>query len=98
MNLLSDWLASNPLGTRCAAVAQIATASGVTSPAVRHWINGTRPLPISKASIVESCTGIPCEALFPEVHWVRDDEGRVTGYRVDLHASVATSEPTACLE
>lgn len=95
MTPLTDWLESHPLGNRGAAVTTVATAVGVTAPAVRHWINGTRTLPLSKAYTVERCTGVPCEDLCPGVEWERDDLGRVTGYRVPLPALDAVTKAPA---
>ena len=67
-----------------------ALARGVgASPAYLYQIatnwNGKRPSP-ELAKRIEEFSGIRCETLRPDLKWVRDAEGAVTGYFSPLDA------------
>lgn len=60
-----------------------------TSPAYLYQIatgwNGKRPSPeLSKR--IEENSGVRCEILRPDLSWVRDKDGRITGYFSPLDA------------
>jgi DNA-binding transcriptional regulator YdaS (Cro superfamily) len=60
-----------------------------TSPAYLYQIatgwKGKRPSP-DLAKRIESASGIRCETLRPDLQWMRDKEGNVTGYFSPLDA------------
>lgn len=88
---LRDWVSAHPIGQRGTAIARIAEATAVTPAAVRHWLSGLRDLPADKCPLIETAIGVSCEALRPDLRWERNEQGRVTGYRVPLLALPAAS-------
>lgn len=60
--------------------AALARVCRVTKQAVAHW----RIVPEDRCHFVEAATGLRCEALRPDVQWVRDSAGMVTGYTVQV--------------
>lgn len=93
MNLI-DYVRAFPRDARKAAIAGIANGIGVSAPAVRHWINGIRGIPLDQCGALEKATNgqVRCEELRNDVQWLRDDAGTVTGYVVPV---AAHPEPSA---
>lgn len=52
----------------------LADAAGVSIQAAYQWINGDRPVPATRAPLIEKATGVLCEDLCPGVPWalIRD--------------------------
>lgn len=65
MKSLQEWVDK---GGRAADLARI---TNTPASNVSDWINGKRPIPQNKAPIVASFTGVPVEALKPDVTWLR---------------------------
>lgn len=51
---------------------------------VWDWLNRDSGAPLEFCPAIEALTGVRCEQLRGDVTWARDDEGRVTGYAVEL--------------
>lgn len=49
--------------------AALAALTHVSRAAVYQWINGERPVPASRAPVIEQATGERCEDLCPSVPW-----------------------------
>lgn len=47
------------------------------------WLKRKNP-PEDLCPAIEIATGVTCERLRPDVEWVRDQEGLVTGYHVPV--------------
>jgi DNA-binding transcriptional regulator YdaS (Cro superfamily) len=62
---------------------------GVSPSLVWQWLNDRRPLPPEYCPVLESKTGIRCEALLPGMTWTRNQSGVVTGYHVPLNGEAA---------
>jgi len=54
---LDAWLKSLPIEMRARAIQRIAKRCEVTTPAVRHWRNGTRRIPAEKCQTVVDESG-----------------------------------------
>lgn len=63
-------------------VGKLAVAIGVAQTAVSNW--KSRGVPLDQCPAIERATGVPCQSLRPDVTWLRDGEGQVTGYHVPL--------------
>lgn len=63
-------------------VGELASAIGVTQTAVSNW--RSRGVPLAQCPAIERATGIRCHELRPDVTWLRDSDGQVTGYHVPL--------------
>lgn len=50
-------------------VQELAEIAGVSVAAVYQWIKGERPVPATKAPLIEKATGVPAEKLCPAVPW-----------------------------
>lgn len=61
--------------------AGFAASLGITQSAVSQW-GGTAPLQHCPA--IEKQYGAKCEVLRPDVTWIRDKDGAITGYHVPL--------------
>lgn len=56
---LDSWLKSLPTEARARAIQRIAKRCEVSTPAVRHWRNGTRRIPAEKCqAVVDESGGI----------------------------------------
>lgn len=95
---LRTWVSSHPIGERGLVIDRIASAAGVKPAAVRHWLGGLRELPSERCPAIEAATGVSCDDLRPDLSWDRDDQGRVTGYRVVLAPCDAVCETAASAE
>lgn len=60
----------------------VAESLGETPQVINNWKR--RGVPLAKCARIETVYGIRCEAIHPHVNWLRDTEGRVTGYCVEL--------------
>lgn len=63
-------------------VGKLASAIGVAQTAVSNW--KSRGVPVEQCPAIERSTGVPCHELRPDVSWLRDGAGQVTGYHVPL--------------
>jgi DNA-binding transcriptional regulator YdaS (Cro superfamily) len=63
----------------------LALRVGVTPQAVSQWVTGRRPIPAERCPAIELAVRVKCEELRPDLHWNRDESGRVTGYQVPLN-------------
>lgn len=61
----------------------LAELVGVSPPSVHEWIS-RGIAPPDRCPAIESATGVRCEDLRPDLGWERNQDGRVTGYRVPL--------------
>ncbi|MGP1666050.1 MAG: transcriptional regulator [Rhodanobacter sp.] len=70
-----------------AAGSQLALANklGIKSPSIDGWHRDG--VPLARCASVEALTGVPCEALRPDVTWTRDEDRNVTGYHVPVRAA-----------
>lgn len=63
----------------------LAKRLGVSYQAVQKWVaNG---VPADRCAAVESATGVRCEELRPDLQWLRNEAGEVTGYTVPVRAA-----------
>jgi len=77
--------------TAIAALAKAAVIAGGSSAIAKlvradagvaaQWMCGEAVLPAEHCSAIEALTDVPCEALRPDLHWIRVD-GEVLGYLV----------------
>lgn len=67
---------------------------GVKQGHIWDWIYSNGLPPPLHCPAIESCTGVVCEELRPDLDWERED-GRVTGYRVRLPAPAGEPAPSA---
>jgi DNA-binding transcriptional regulator YdaS (Cro superfamily) len=67
--------------------AALATAVGVTPGLIYQWLSGLRPLAAHHCPAIERATGVTCEDLRPDLNWLRDESGAVTGYQVPTRAA-----------
>ena len=58
--------------------AALAKVAQVSVQAAYQWINGERPVPASRAPLIERATGILSEELCPGVPWALIREGKET--------------------
>ncbi len=65
---------------------KLADMIGVRQSAVSNWM-ARGAIPEDQCAAIERATGIRCEDLRPDVTWVRDAAGRVTGYTVPVRAA-----------
>ena len=54
---------------------------------IYQWLSGIRPLAAHHCPAIERATGVTCEDLRPDLHWLRDESGAVTGYQVPTRAA-----------
>lgn len=71
------------IGTR----AKLARACSQPPQAVTRWLRSGR-VPARRALAIEAATGgkVTCQDLRPDVEWLIDDSGTVTGYHVRVDA------------
>lgn len=66
----------------------LARAIGTKQGHIWTWLNrdGGR-VPLDRCAAVEAATAgkVPCEALRPDVQWLRDADGSVIGYQVSVN-------------
>ena len=62
----------------------LADLLGVSRSFVNQIAQGERPFPPERCPRIESELGIACEDLRPDVLWVRDASGKVTGYQIAI--------------
>jgi DNA-binding transcriptional regulator YdaS (Cro superfamily) len=67
--------------------AALAAALRVNPALVHQWRKGRRPLAEHHCPAIEAITGVRCEELRPDVQWLRDEAGQVTGYQVPIRAA-----------
>lgn len=67
--------------------AALAAALRVNPALVHQWRKGRRPLALRHCPAIEAATGVRCEELRPDVEWIRDESGAVTGYQVPTRAA-----------
>jgi DNA-binding transcriptional regulator YdaS (Cro superfamily) len=72
---------------------QTALASALSTPErlVRQghiwaWLNRDEKAPAEHCPAIETLTGVVVERLRPDLEWVRDENGKPTGYHVRLAA------------
>ncbi|AKO18930.1 YdaS family helix-turn-helix protein [Xanthomonas oryzae] len=63
--------------------ATLARALGIKQPSICGWYKRGQ-VPSAQCPAIEALTGVSCEQLRPDVHWHRDEAGRVTAYSVPL--------------
>lgn len=80
----------NPAGL-AAALAPFGT---ITQQAIYKW--RASGIPIDRAPLIEVASDgcVKCDDLRPDVEWIRDESGNVTGYNVPV-ALVETPKTTA---
>jgi DNA-binding transcriptional regulator YdaS (Cro superfamily) len=80
----------NPAVVRAADIAggqsALARIVGVKQGHVWDWIYSTGLPPPVHCPAIEIATGVTCEELRADLLWERDDDRRVTAYRVPLSA------------
>lgn len=81
---LRTWIDSHPRNERKSAVGAVAAACSVGKSSVTHWASGIRKLRPEHCPAIEGLTGVKCEELCPEVTWLRDSAGNVSGYQVHI--------------
>lgn len=66
---LEEYISRAPRTERTALREAIATHCDVTEPAVRHWANGTRDVPVSQAVKIQNFTDgeVSISDLIPEL-------------------------------
>lgn len=62
-------------------VSKLADSLGVSQSVVSNW-KARGQIPAERCPHIEAATSIPCEQLRPDLDWLRDDGGAVTGYCV----------------
>lgn len=62
-------------------VSKLAAALGVSQSVVSNW-KARGQVPADRCPAIEAVTTIPCEQLRPDLDWLRDEAGVVTGYCV----------------
>lgn len=70
--------------TRPGGHAGIGRELNVTEGMVRHWSDNRRPIAAAHCPALERLLGIQCEQLRPDLAWIRNNEGQVTGHYVPL--------------
>jgi DNA-binding transcriptional regulator YdaS (Cro superfamily) len=65
----------------------IVAACGVSQSLVSHWCTGLLTITPDKCPNVEAVSGVRCEALRPDLMWIRDEAGAVTHYAVPVRAA-----------
>lgn len=70
------------LKKRAGSMRVLAESLGESQQTVNNWMR--RGVPCGKCARIEEVYGIRCEDIHPNVTWIRDEAGRVTGYCVDL--------------
>lgn len=68
------------------ALAKLLSAGGrkVSQGHIWAWLKRDGRPPEDMCPAIETATGVRCERLRSDVHWVRDDGGLVTGYHVPV--------------
>jgi len=64
-------------------VSKLAVALGVSQNVVSNWKKRGKA-PAARCPYIEAVTGVTCEMLRPDLQWLRNDEGAVTGYCVQI--------------
>lgn len=66
----------------------LAKAIGASPQQVQQWLYGKRPVPYEWCPRIEVATKgtVRADELRPDVEWLRDRGGAITGYRVHLAA------------
>lgn len=59
---------------------------GVDASLVRQWLSNVRPLAEWYCPALEFLSGVRCESLRPELHWLRDEAGDITGHVVKFQS------------
>lgn len=54
---------------------------------VHQWRRGRRPIAGRHCPAIEAATGVRCEELRPDLQWLRNEAGEVTGYTVPVRAA-----------
>ena len=54
---------------------------------VHQWRKGLRPVAARHCPGIEAATGVRCEELRPDLHWLRDESGAATGHVVPTRAA-----------
>jgi DNA-binding transcriptional regulator YdaS (Cro superfamily) len=67
-----------------AALAKLLT---VNPTLVHQWRHGRRPVAGHHCPAIEAATGVRCEELRPDLQWLRNEAGDVTGYQVPIRAA-----------
>lgn len=76
--------------TRIGGLSRMAEALGIKPASVFRWRE--RGVPYDRCPAVESHTGVRCDELRPDVTWIRDADGVVTGYQVPVAAPTDQAE------
>lgn len=73
------------------ALAKLLSAGGrkVSQGHIWAWLKRDGGAPEDMCPAIEAVTGVMCERLRPDVLWVRDASGLVTGYQVPVPQVVA---------
>lgn len=77
---------------RAGSQANLAKHLGVTRASVSHWINVIGAVPLDRCRAIEEATGVPCDELRSDVHWVRDHTG-VIGYLASVESADGIAPP-----
>lgn len=67
--------------TSAGGVTKLAEALGVSQSVVSNW-KARGQVPAERCPYIEAVTTVTCEQLRPDLQWLRNDEGVVTGYCV----------------
>jgi DNA-binding transcriptional regulator YdaS (Cro superfamily) len=67
--------------------AALAQRLGVDPTLVHQWRHGRRPIAKHHCPAIEAATGVRCEELRPDLQWIRNEAGEVTGYQVPIRAA-----------
>lgn len=62
-------------------VSKLASSLGVSQSVVSNW-KARGQVPAERCPDIEASTLVPCESLRPDLLWLRNDKGVVTGYCV----------------
>jgi DNA-binding transcriptional regulator YdaS (Cro superfamily) len=75
----------------CGSQAELARRIGAHTQQIHEWRKGERPIAHHWCPAIEAATGgaVQCNELRDDVEWERDDDNRVTGYRVLVDAETA---------
>ena len=67
--------------------AELAKLLHVHHTLVHQWRKGLRPVAARHCPGIEAATGVRCEELRPDLHWLRDASGAATGHLVPTRAA-----------
>lgn len=73
--------------------AELARRLGEFPQNIQNWRK--RGIPPEKGAAIEIATGVRCEELWPDLTWVRDEAGAVTGFVTPVAAPVAPEQNAA---